>query len=155
MSTMFDYCTSLTSVNLTSFDTSKVTSMEGMFAFCSSLKSLDLSSFNTAKVGNMSGMFAYCEKLKTIYADESRWSTAAIENNDNSMFSECMAPLTGGNGTSFWDTYYADDASYARIDKAGQPGYLTHKAGPAEPDPEPYAVLSDSTTTARRVSAEV
>ncbi len=35
-----------------------------MFSDCSSLKSLDLSSFNTINVNNMSGMFYGCESLK-------------------------------------------------------------------------------------------
>ena len=35
-----------------------------MFYYCSSLISLDLSSFNTINVNNMSGMFYGCESLK-------------------------------------------------------------------------------------------
>ena len=149
MKGMFHSCTALTTLDLTSFNTEKVTDMEGMFAYCSALTSVDLSSFRTAQVTTMDGMFAYCENLTTIYADETRWSTAGLTNTDNSMFMECNAPLTGGNGTSFWTTNYADDATYARIDKAGQPGYLTQKAGPAEAEPnaEPYAVCENGTLT--------
>ena len=36
-----------------------------MFHSCSSLTSLDLSSFNTSKVTNMSNMFSDCSKLTT------------------------------------------------------------------------------------------
>ena len=43
---MFYHCSSLTSLNLSSFDTSNVTSMYGMFYECTELSSLDLSSFN-------------------------------------------------------------------------------------------------------------
>ena len=43
-------CSSLTSLNLSNFYTSQVTSMNNMFYDCSSLTSLDLSSFNTTKV---------------------------------------------------------------------------------------------------------
>lgn len=43
---MFYNCSSLTSLNLSSFDTSNVTSMYGMFYECYKLSSLDLSSFN-------------------------------------------------------------------------------------------------------------
>ena len=46
MNSMFYHCSSLTSLNLSSFDTSNVTSMYGMFYECTELSSLDLSSFN-------------------------------------------------------------------------------------------------------------
>ena len=36
----------LTSLDVTNFDTSQVTDMEGMFSFCSSLTSLNLSLFD-------------------------------------------------------------------------------------------------------------
>ena len=39
--------------------------MGGMFQRCSSLTSLDLSSFNTAKVTDISYMFYSCSKLQT------------------------------------------------------------------------------------------
>ena len=35
-----------------------------MFAKCSSLESIDLSSFNTTNVKNMKGMFDVCSSLK-------------------------------------------------------------------------------------------
>lgn len=143
MVAMFEGCSSLTKLDLTSFDTSNVTDMEGMFAYCSSLTIVDLSSFNTAKVTNMSGMFAYCEVLRTIYADDARWSIAAVTNGSD-VFCEC-GPLVGGNGTKYYDTYI-ENVSYARVDKAGQPGYFTQKDGPALPTPEPYAVLSEENT---------
>ena len=47
---MFDYCTALKILNLSNFNTSKVTSMEFMFHYCNSLISLDLSNFDTSKV---------------------------------------------------------------------------------------------------------
>ena len=39
---------SLTELNLSNFDTSKVTNMGGMFSKCSKIVSLDLSSFDTS-----------------------------------------------------------------------------------------------------------
>lgn len=38
-----------------------------MFDLCSSLTSVDLSSFNTSKVTNMGSMFSNCTKLTKIY----------------------------------------------------------------------------------------
>ena len=66
MSYMFSYCSNLTSLNLSGFDTSKVTNMSSMFNSCEKLISLDLSNFDTSKVINMSYMFQYCSNLKNI-----------------------------------------------------------------------------------------
>jgi len=61
---MFWECSSLESIDLSSFNTNNVTNMSYMFCYCSSLKSLDLSSFNTNNVTNMSYMFDGCSSLK-------------------------------------------------------------------------------------------
>ena len=63
---MFQFCSNLTSLDLSGFDTSNVTSMSEMFRHCESLTSLDLSGFNTIKVTDMGSMFESCTKLKTI-----------------------------------------------------------------------------------------
>ena len=65
MSAIFAGCSSLTSLNLSSFNTSNVTDMAYMFGACSSLTSLDLSNFNTEKINNMSEMFYGCSSLTT------------------------------------------------------------------------------------------
>ena len=41
-----------------------LTSTNHMFYKCSSLKSIDLSSFNTSNVNDMSFMFSFCSSLK-------------------------------------------------------------------------------------------
>ena len=56
----------LTSLDLTSFNTENVTNMEGMFEFCSKLENVDLSSFNTRKVTDISSMFRGCEAMKEV-----------------------------------------------------------------------------------------
>lgn len=109
-------------------NTSNVTDMRSMFSGCNWLKSLDLSNFNTANVTNMDGMFFDCRYLETIYADEKKWSTAKVTSG-NQMFQACEN-LAGGNGTRYHNVM-VDNYSYARIDKAGQPGYLTDKNLPA------------------------
>ena len=70
MSGMFWGCKKLTSLDLSSFNTAKVTYMGYMFYGCSSITSLDLSSFNTANVTNMSYMFNGCSGLTTIYVSD-------------------------------------------------------------------------------------
>ena len=109
-------------------NTSNVTDMRSMFSGCNWLKSLDLSNFNTANVTNMDGMFFDCRYLETIYADEKKWSTAKVTSG-NQMFQACEN-LAGGNGTRYHNVM-VDNYSYARIDKPGQPGYLTDKNLPA------------------------
>ena len=44
--------------------------MSCMFFNCATLSSLDLSNFNTEKVTYMYGMFASCSALTTIYASD-------------------------------------------------------------------------------------
>lgn len=61
-STMFDGCSSLTSIAL--FDTSNVTDMSFMFEYCSSLKTVPL--FNTSNVTNMMYMFNDCSSLEEV-----------------------------------------------------------------------------------------
>ena len=61
---MFNGCSSLQSINLSSFNTINVKDMFRMFAGCSSLQSINLSSFNTTNVEDMSDMFWGCSSLK-------------------------------------------------------------------------------------------
>ncbi len=66
MKMMFFYCESLTSLDLSSFDTSKVENMGWMFSYCESLTALDLSNFDTSKVTDMNEMFRLCESLTSL-----------------------------------------------------------------------------------------
>ena len=61
---MFGGCSSLQSINLSSFNTTNVEDMYEMFRECSSLQSINLSSFNTTNVKDMSRMFCRCSSLK-------------------------------------------------------------------------------------------
>ncbi len=58
MYAMFNQCSSLKYLNVSSFDTSNVNNMSIMFMGCNSLTELDLSSFNTSNVVSMSAMFS-------------------------------------------------------------------------------------------------
>ena len=138
MSRMFSGCFSLSSLDVSNFNTANVTNMSWMFNGCSGLTSLDLSNFNTANVTDMSIMFRDCSELTTIYAG-SEWSTDSVTNSED-MFAGCTK-LVGGKGTVF-DADHIDKA-YAHIDGGtSNPGYLTDKNAPAEP--EHYAVLADN-----------
>ena len=77
----------LTTLDLSGFNTSKVTKMNGMFLNCSSLTNLNLSSFNTSKVTDMSAMFSGCSSLTNL--DLSSFDTSSVTNTGN-MFEECI-----------------------------------------------------------------
>lgn len=66
MSCMFYGCSSLSSLGLSSLDTSSVTDMTGMFVNCSSLSSLDLSGLDASHVTGMSSMFYGCSSLASL-----------------------------------------------------------------------------------------
>ena len=97
MSNMFFECSSLTSIDLSSFNTSKVTNMFNMFSWCPSLTSLDLSSFNTSNVTNMYGMFEYCSTLTSL--DVGSFNTSEVTSMYG-MFSDCQS-LTSLDLNSF------------------------------------------------------
>ena len=151
---MIDGCSGLTTLDLSNFDTSKVTAMDAMFRGCSGLTTLDLSNFNvvavrnaslmfyqcgnittlnlsnfsTNNVENMYLMFGGCRNLTTIYVSEfnaetnTGWTTTAVTNS-KIMFSDCTK-LVGGNGTTYNNNI--TDKTYAVIDTATTPGYLTN-----------------------------
>ena len=54
---MFANCNSLTSLDVSKWDTSNVTYMSGMFDDCTSLTTLDISNWNTSKVKYFGSMF--------------------------------------------------------------------------------------------------
>ena len=97
MSSMFAYCSGLTSLDLSGFDTSAVTSMSRMFAFCSGLTSLNLSGLNTSAVTNMASMFESCSGLTSL--DLTGFDTSAVTNMEM-MFNNC-SKLTSLNLSSF------------------------------------------------------
>ena len=97
MSSMFAYCSGLTSLDLTGLDTSAVTSMASMFDSCSGLTSLNLSGLNTSAVTNMASMFDSCSGLTSL--NLSGFDTSAVTNMDY-MFNFC-SKLTSLNLSSF------------------------------------------------------
>ena len=66
MGHLFANCTSLTFVDLSSFDTSKVRFMDFMFYNCFSLTSLNLSNFDTSEVTRIYNMFQNCTLLTSL-----------------------------------------------------------------------------------------
>ena len=75
MSDMFSG-SNLTSLDVSGFDTSNVTTMSGMFSNCSNLTSLDVSGFDTSNVTTMSYMFRDCSNLTSL--DVSKFNTSNV-----------------------------------------------------------------------------
>ena len=119
MESMFFGCYALTMLDLSSFNTSSATNLNGMFLACNKLVLVDISSFDISNVTDMRMMFGGCSKLRTICCFED-WSTTSAQSSN--MFISCSS-LLGGNGTAFDSN--VTDATYARPDSDGAPGYFT------------------------------
>lgn len=109
--------------------TDNVTYMTSMFDGCSSLTSLDLSGFNTANVKSMGSMFEGCSGLTKIFAGDD-WNTALVTDG-GSMFSGCTS-LVGGAGTAY-DANHTDHTYAHIDGGTANPGYFTAKDGQDDP----------------------
>ena len=110
-------------IGLETWDVSQVFTCQQMFQGSGKLKELDLSTWDTSSVKETVVMFNGCSSLKTIYVGD-KWDMSACTWSDN-MFSGCGS-LTGANGTTTAGN--PTDVTYARVDTAETPGYLTYKA---------------------------
>ena len=63
---LFAYCSSLTKIDLASFNTENVLAMNNMFWYCQAATEINVSSFNTENVSNMHSMFCHCDSMETI-----------------------------------------------------------------------------------------
>lgn len=85
---MFYECGYLTSIDLSNFDTSRISRMQGMFMGCKRLRSLDLNKFDTRNAQYMNDMFCECEALTDL--NLSSFSTSQVTNMKG-MFSGCSS----------------------------------------------------------------
>ena len=94
MGYMLNGCRSLTSIDLSKWNTSNVTNMQYIFAYCSSLASIDISNWNISSVTNMEGIFYNCSSLTSI--DLSKWNTSKVTSMGY-MFADCgsLTTITG------------------------------------------------------------
>lgn len=77
--------TSLEELDLSTWDTSNVTTMRYMFYGSSALKRLNISGWNTSNVTNMSYLFAGCNELE--YADISSFDTSKVTTMERMFYS--------------------------------------------------------------------
>ena len=117
-------------IDLSNFDTSKVTDMNSMFQDMSSLTTLNLSNFDTSHVTDMNNMFSLKDK------DMSRDKLEVIYVNNDFDISKLTSffdmfknrkKLRGGNGSYLADPSYADK-TWLRVDRPGVQGYFTRKS---------------------------
>lgn len=106
---MFEGCKSLTSLNISGFDTSQVTDMHFMFSDCHSLASLDLSHFDTATVTDMRYMFRNCSSLTSldVFANQNTFTAIKGSSSTNDGYTAVSSKLSrirlhkgNGNGDS-------------------------------------------------------
>ena len=110
MSYMF-YNSQATTLDLSNFDTSKVTNMGAMF-YNSQTTTLDLSNFDTSKVTNMSSMFSFSQATTL---DLSNFNTSKVTNM-SLMFSNSKATtldLSNFNTSKVTDMSYMFSGSQA------------------------------------------
>lgn len=112
MQSMFEGCTNLESIDLSSFDTENMKSMTGMFFSCTKLETLDLSSFATPKMVSMVDAFSNCKNLKKIYVT-SAFTTDKVTL-DFSIFAGCVNLPN-----------YNPDKTGVEMAHTGEGGYLT------------------------------
>ena len=118
---MFSGMQQLTSLNISNFNTSNVKYMSYMF-YEINVSTLDLSSFDTSKVTSMGYFFNNCYNLVTIYVSD-KWNTLGVISSEYMFTNDTK--IKGGNGTTYDSTH--TNVSYAHVDVAGDPGYLTLK----------------------------
>ena len=119
MGDMFNDCNALTSLDLSHLDTSKVTNMHSMFSSCTALTSLNVSHFDTSNVTDMSYMFDTCWYLTSL--DVSNFNTSNVTNMSD-MFNSCsgltsldLSHFDTSNVTNMSDMFY-DCGSLTSLD---------------------------------------
>ena len=85
---MFKNLKNIKEIDLSKFDTSKVTSMVDMFSGCSNLEKIIFDNINTSLVANFNSLFKNCNKLKSI--DISNIDISKVTNMEN-MFLGCSS----------------------------------------------------------------
>ena len=85
---MFYDCSLLISLNLDGINTSSVTNIDYMFSNCNKLNSINLESFDTKSIYSMCGLFSYCKSLKSL--DLKNFETPSLKNM-SVMFLNCSS----------------------------------------------------------------
>ena len=84
---MFTECHTLTSLDISNFETSQITTMSSLFKNCYNLLSLNFSSFDTSNIENMEYMFSGCSSLSSL--DLNNFNMNSITSL-NYIFNDCI-----------------------------------------------------------------
>lgn len=105
-SEMFYRCGSLTRVNTSDWDTTKITRLDNMFSYCISLTEIDLSSFDTSNVARLDYIFYGCTGLVSVNLNN--WNTEEVTT-VRQMFYNCTKltslKFNSFNNKKITDTY--------------------------------------------------
>lgn len=107
---LFYECRSLTSIaGLSDLDTSNVTSMRATFCNCTSLVSIDVSKWDTSKVTNMNHMFAMAWNTNVLASvgDLSGWNTSQVQ--DFACMFQGDQHVNGIGNVGRWNTSSANN----------------------------------------------
>ena len=129
MSYMFNNMKNLTTLDLSNFDTREVTAMFAMFYNTPNLTSLDISNFNTEKVTTMSYIFGIDGTLVGVDKLEKIYVNNDFNTSnitDSDRMFDFRKKLRGGNG-SFLANPSTADLSWLRVDRPEVQGYFTRK----------------------------
>lgn len=96
--------------------------MASCFASCTAVTEIDLRGFSPASLANLTYAFSGCRALTRILADAD-WELPSSGLTLTQTFYGCSEALAGGAGT-VWSKD-ATSGAYLRIDREGEPGYLT------------------------------
>ena len=129
---MFSGCSGLTSLDVSHFNTQKVTDMSWMFSGCAALTSIDLKNFNTQNVTYMFEMFRGCSALTSL--DVSHFNTQNVTDMSG-MFGGCGA-LTTINSNTTWQCPRSRDMFYGCTQLKGAVSYDKNKVDAEMANPE-------------------
>ena len=88
MTSMFQACYKLETLDINNWDTSKVTEMIRMFGWCHALTSLDISRWDVSSVVAMQELFVQCTYLVSL--NLANWDISGVERLEK-MFRDCFA----------------------------------------------------------------
>jgi surface protein len=103
MNQMFYACLVLPSINVSSFNTSKVTDMYAMFRNCKSLTELNISNFDMSNITDMSNMMNGCNTLATLVLPDLMVTSTNIMNRFLVSSSKNLSVTWGGTLKTFGD----------------------------------------------------
>lgn len=139
MAEMFQSMESLTSLNLSNFNTSNVTDMNNMFRDNFALKTLNLSSFDTSNVTNMAEMFRHSGAIHPL--DVSTFDTRKVTNMTNMFYSTLMSPENSTLDISNFDTRSLVSAAGIFNYTKAKTIYASNKFTVAHLSPSPTAMF--------------